>query len=133
MPNGFRPCLLAESISITVTDLFLVAITTRTREKVATVLQKHGLGLGLTVPELRDLYPAKAVRRTAILEALNDLEAMGDVEWSAERVCWVGPLDVVEAFGEPIERIRRDRSLAPMERVLRAASLSNALISEGGA
>lgn len=103
-------------------------ITTRTRDKVAAVLQEHGLGLGMTIPQVRERYPAKAVRRTSILEALSDLDAMGHVDWSGERVRWVGALEVDEVFGEPIERIERDRSRAPMERVRRAARLSSALL-----
>lgn len=108
-----------------------MSITTRTREKVAHTLQEHGLGLGLTVADLRRLYPAKAVRRTSVLEALADLEAMGRVRWHGERVRWVGPLEVERVFGEPVRRIERDRAVPQEERIPRAAGLSTALLRKG--
>lgn len=105
-----------------------MAITTRTREKVATVLQEHALGLGLTIPEVRERYPAKAVRRTAILEALDDLDAMGNVEWSDDRVRWVGPLELESVFGEETARILQDRTLSPSQRGSILDELSSSLV-----
>lgn len=65
-----------------------MGITTQTRNKVARVLQERGVGRGLTIPQIRRAYPAKAVRHTSILEAIADLEAMGKVEWNGQRVRW---------------------------------------------
>lgn len=105
-----------------------MGITTQTREKVATALQEHGLGLGLTIPQLRKAYPAGAVRRTAILEALQDLEAMGHIEWHNDQARWVGPLTIERVFGEPLHRIQRDRTRDGDERIQRAADLSSLLL-----
>lgn len=110
-----------------------MSITTATREKVARAIQPHALGRGLTVAQVRDLYPAKAVRRTSILEALGDLEQMGMIEWHGERVRWIGPLEVDRVFGEPVRRIERDRGLPVDERLERALELSDALSKMPGA
>lgn len=105
-----------------------MSITTRTREKVARAIQPHALGRGLTVAQVRELYPAKAVRRTSILEALADLEAMGQAAWHGDRVRWIGPLEVDRVFGEPVGRIERDRSIPQEERLRRALHLSDSLL-----
>lgn len=78
--------------------------------------------------QVRELYPAKAVRRTSILEALADLEAMGHVAWHGDRVRWIGPLEVERVFGEPSRRIERDRRADPANRGSTAADLSRALV-----
>lgn len=108
--------------------MFHMGITTRTRETVAQAIQPHALGRGLTVAQVRDLYPAKAVRRTSILEALADLEAMGRVAWHGDRVRWIGRLEVDRVFGEPVGRIERDREALPAGRGSTAAMLSRALV-----
>jgi DNA-binding FadR family transcriptional regulator len=118
---------------MTTTKPLHVSITTRTRDKVAAVLQEGGLGRGLTVPQIRERYPAGAVRRTSILEALADLEAMGRAEWRGDRVRWTGPLEVERVFGEPVRRVERDRRLAPGERLARALELSEQLRPVAGA
>lgn len=110
-----------------------VSITTRTREKLARAIQPHALGRGLTIPQVRRLYPAKAVRRTSVMEALADLEQMGLVAWRGDRVRWVGPLEVDRVFGEPLVRIDRDRSRPRSQRLDRALSLSDRLRRTGGA
>lgn len=107
-----------------------MGITTRTREKVAQAIQPHALGRGLTIAQIRELYPAKAVRRTSILEALSDLEEMGHVRWQGERVRWVGPLEVDRVFGEDVRRIHRDRSTNSATRGSIAAELSSSLVQE---
>lgn len=119
-------------MTITTTESFTVSITTRTREKVARAIQPHALGRGLTVAQVRELYPAEAVRRTSVLEALRDLETMGLVEWHGDRVRWVGPLEVDRVFGEPMRRIERDRNLEPSQRLGRALELSDQLRAMGG-
>lgn len=106
-----------------------MGITTGTRDKVSRVLQARGVGRGLTIPQLRRAYPAKAVRRTAILEALADLEAMGKVAWNGQRVRWTSTdYDVDRVLGEEVDRIERDRARSPSEGGSIAAGLSNALI-----
>lgn len=122
------PTALGEKLKYDYNKSVPVSITTRTREKVARVIQPHALGRGLTVAQVRDLYPAGAVRRTSVLEALSDLEAMGRVEWHGDRVRWVGPLEVDHVFGEPVRRIERDREATPEMRGSTAAMTSNAIV-----
>jgi DNA-binding transcriptional MocR family regulator len=111
-----------------------MGITTRTREKLARAIQPHALGRGLTVAQVRKLYPAEAVRRTSVMEALRDLEAMGRIEWVGERVRWVGPLEVERVFGEQSKRVERDRRLDRAQRLARAIEVSEELIAvRGGA
>lgn len=110
-----------------------MSITTRTREKLARAIQPHALGRGLTIAQVRELYPAKAVRRTSVMEALADLERMGLLEWHGERVRWVGPLEVERVFGEPVDRIDRDREIPLEERIGRAVELSEDLLGMRGA
>lgn len=117
-----------ECINTTATESLSVGITTQTREKVAETIQQHGLGLGMTVPEIREHYPAKAVRRTSVLEALRDLEAMGRIHWRNDRVCWVGPFTVDRIYGEPVRQIERDKEATAQERGSIVAELSNALV-----
>lgn len=107
-----------------------MGITTRTRDKVARAIQPHALGRGLTVAQVRKLYPAKAVRRTSILQALRDLEEMGHVRWQGDRVRWVGPLEVDRIFGESVQRIDRDRNTNPPTRGSITAELSSSLVQE---
>lgn len=104
-----------------------VSITTRTRERVARAIQPHALGRGLTVAQVRELYPAEAVRRTSVLEALRDLEEMDRVEWHGDRVRWVGPLEVDRVFGEPVRRIERDRDVPEPARLEQILELSEDL------
>lgn len=105
-----------------------MSITTRTREKAAQAIQPHALGRGLTLAQVCKLYPAKAVRRTSILEALLELEEMGHVRWQGDRVRWVGPLEVDRVFGEDVQRIHQDQNTSPASRGSITAELSSRLV-----
>lgn len=96
------------------------------------ILQEKAVGLGLTIADLRAMYPAKQVRRAALVESLRHLEANRVVAWHGSRVRWVGPRPPeVAPLGIDPEGLRSDMGLAPQQRVTVLARLCNEMGQPG--
>lgn len=103
-------------------------VTVRTLDKVGRILQEHGPVLGMSVAGIRARYPARQVRRPAVMEALRHFEEHGLVAWGRGRVRWSGPLPPDRRpLGVDPAPLRRDLAHAPQERVRLMAELSSAL------
>jgi hypothetical protein len=100
---------------------------------VVAVLQDELPGVGVTVAEIRRRYPARSVRRAALVEALHRLEGVGSIRWHRDHVHWVGPLRAgSRPLGVPAERVIDVAASSPPERVRRMARLSRQLAARHG-
>lgn len=90
------------------------------------ILREEAVALGLTIGELRALYPARHVRRASIVASVRHLEEHGLVAWHGGRVRWTGPLRPEDQpLGlEDYSEIAPHLALPPPERVERLVGLS---------
>lgn len=100
-----------------------------TLETMRAILEEGAIGLGLTLAEIRARYPAKAVRRVQIAEAVRLFEDLDLVETVGDaRVRWIGPIrDGARPLGVSWARAKRYSALTREERVRLAMELSEEL------